>query len=62
MKTTKLNLNDLKVNSFVTSLSKEKTQTVQGGGTNAGPNCHVFSRNTHNDTVVPCDGDTLQKQ
>ena len=31
MKTNKLKLNDLKVNSFVTALNDKKAQTVQGG-------------------------------
>ena len=33
MKTKKLRLNDLKVNSFVTALNDKKAQTVQGGAT-----------------------------
>ena len=31
MKTNKLKLNDLKVNSFITALNDEKSLTVQGG-------------------------------
>ena len=32
MKTKKLNLNDLKVESFVTSMENESSNTVKGGG------------------------------
>ncbi|MEL6559694.1 MAG: pinensin family lanthipeptide [Bacteroidota bacterium] len=61
MKKSKLNLKDLKVESFVTNIQTEVTNTVKGGrpgsnGTIYNTNCcsdddHCFSRNGGCDTI-----------
>ena len=44
MKKQKLNLSNLKVNSFITDLSEANSETVKGGGTNGGISvcCKVY--------------------
>ena len=42
MKTNKLKLNDLKVDSFVTALNEKNAKTVQGGGYTQ-PKCFSFT-------------------
>lgn len=59
MKNAKLNLNDLKVSSFVTNFDPAKEETVKGGvgsGTYTvlGPQvCHIGTRDDTYDAVCP---------